>query len=337
MSVISITVSQSAEQIVSGIPKTVAITTNIPATIFYTLDGSTPNIFSAIYTGTLFLPFNLLVVNLNIIATNGTDFSPVITETYITDIVDSNTRLPHANTTGQAGGLGPDLYPFGTPPFQPNQQYTSNANSGVTVYNPNLPAFSDGYDASGNPTLFSNQPYNSFNYQIQYETKNVEGETGIGIGTLPGQVTYPFMSSTQPDPGQNSGQGEEYTNQFTTSFDPRAMVIFQDLDKEDPNDPPTINRNYFSWENPERARDGTLFLNAGGDFNSVTGSFLKSYYNPRNNTMTSYYRDSVSNKWIITTSTFNPTSNYDGNLAASAVGRNRFVFEWIPFKRQVLM
>src|SRR5271166_3530256 len=101
MAVISVTVTQSEEQVVSGIPKTVSITTNIPATIFYTLDGSTPTLFSTMYTGPIFLPVSQLLVVLSILATNGTDSSPIVVEQYETDIVNSNARLPHSSTNAQ--------------------------------------------------------------------------------------------------------------------------------------------------------------------------------------------------------------------------------------------
>ena len=93
MSVINVTITVSTDQVVSGIPKTVSISTNVPATIFYTLDGTTPTLFSSIYTSPIFLPYTPLSVILNVMATNGTDSSPVITETYQTDIVNSNARL----------------------------------------------------------------------------------------------------------------------------------------------------------------------------------------------------------------------------------------------------
>lgn len=345
MAVISVTVTQSAEQVVSGIPKTVSITTNIPATIFYTLDGTDPTMFSTIYTGPIFLPFNQLLVTLKILATNGTDSSPIVIEQYLTDIVDSNARLPHSGTTARAGHVIPDDYPFGTPPFQPKQGYTNPANAGPyggAVFDPSNPAATPtGFDGKGNPTGFTDSPYDTTNYQIVYTTKDAEGQQGPNIGNLPGKtVIAGTPSDIQPDPAQTSNQGPEFTEQFTDLFDPRAMVIFQDFSKEDPNDPPQINRQYFSMENPERARDGTFYFNTGLDATApVSGSFVRSHYNPRTNTITYYYRDSWSNKWIISTAPYQPTGTFDGNLAASAMGVKSgagVVFEWLPFTRRVL-
>lgn len=344
MAVISVTVTQSEAQVVSGIPKTVSITTNIPSTIFYTLDGTDPTMFSTIYTGPIFLPFNQLLVTLKILATNGTDSSPIVIEQYITDIVDSNARLPHSGTTAAAGSVIPDSYPFGTPPFQPQQGYTNPANAGPyagAVFDPTLPSVSNAFDAQGNPSAQSNQPYDRTNYQIVYTDRNATGQQGGVIGNMPAKSTISGTpSDIQPDTAQTSNQGPEQSEQFTNLFDPRAMVIFQDFTKEDPNDPPQINRQFFTLENPERARDGTFYFNTGQDATAPTsGSFVRSHYNPRTNTITYYYRDSWSNKWIISTAPYQPNGTFDGNLAASVMGTKSgagVVFEWLPFTRRVL-
>lgn len=363
MAVICVTITQSEEQIVSGIPKTVSITTNIPATIFYTLDGTTPTLFSTIYTGPIYLPANQLLVTLSVLATNGVDSSPIVVEQYQTDIVNSNARLPHAGTTAQAGKVLPDDYPFGNPGYQPKQGYTNPATQGPyggAVYDPSDPnAIPNAYDGQGNPTGYSDEPYDVTNYQIVYQNRDAEGAQGVGliskgvsggpIGNIvpviptaeTSQGTVPYPSDIQPDPGQTGNQGPEQTNQFTSLFDPRALVIFQDFTKEDPSDPPMINRQYFTLENPERARDGTFYYNTGQDSTAPpSGTFIKAFYNPRNNTITHYYRDSWSNRWIISTAPFVPNGNYDGNLAQMSLGLSGSgagkVFEWLPFTRRVL-
>ncbi len=329
MVVISVTITQSAEQVVAGIPKTVSISTNVPASIFYTLDGSTPTLFSTIYTGPVFMPIDKLSVTLNVLATNGVDSSPIVTETFVTNMTEgTNARLPHASTSAEAELNIPDLYPFGTNPIQPNATFESTAKSGITVDNPDLPQIPNGFDGAGNPTAFTNAPYDSTNYSIKYSTTDAQGQTGHGIGTLPATVKVEPVSAP-PDT----------TVQESTMFDPRAFVIFQDASKENPNDPPHINRMHFSLENPEKTRDGNNFFTSGLDAPPVSGSFLRSHFNPRTNTITYYYLDTWTNKWIISTTPYNPSNFGASNLAAMATSNKPgagFVFEWIPFARRVL-
>lgn len=330
MSVISIIIVQSSEEVVSGIPKVVSISTNIPASIFFTLDGSVPNLFSTIYTAPIFLPFNSLVVVLSILATDGVNTSPVIVQTYQTSIVDQNARLPHSSTTAKVGQVIPDDYPFGDAPFQPRQQYLNPADSGITVYNPTLPAISNAWDGQGEPTSYTNHPYNTLSYQIPYTDRNAEGESGPLIGTIPAITTI-----------YNPPPPEEESSQFTNTFDPRALVIFQDFKNEDPNDPAQINSQFMSFDNPDKERDGSVLTAAYSTGSPPpSGTFIRAHYNPRTNEITHYYRDSWSGKWLISTSPYQPTGSFDGNMATSIIGSrslgSNYVYEWIPLARRIL-
>lgn len=328
MAVISITIIESAEQIMAGIPKTIGITTNVPTTIFYTLDGTSPTLFSTMYTGLIFLPTDKLSIILNILATNGVDTSPIVSETFITNML-NDARLAHSATDTPAGELMPSLYPFGTPPVQPMGIYLNPGDAGVTVDNPALAEIPSGFDGYDIPTGFTNQPYNIENYNIVYSTTDFEGQTGIGVGNLPATAKI-----------QTETAAPEETEQFNNLFDPRAFVIFQDSTKEDPNEPPHINRMHFSLENPERARDGNNFFTSGLDAPPVSGTFLRSHYNPRTNMITYYYLDTWTNRWIISTTPYNPNGTWDGNLAgvagAGGGAGGKYVFEWLPFTRRVL-
>ncbi len=328
MAVISISVTASEEQVVAGIPRTVSVTTNITASIFYTLDGSTPTLFSTMYTGPIFLPFDKLSATLKILASNGVDTSPVVSETYVTNLASgTNVRLPRSATTAEAAENIPDLYPYGTNPIQPNAGFLNPAEAGITVHNPAFPSTPTGFDGAGNETGFTNEIYDTTNYSIKYSTTNSINQSGHGIGNLPGKVTV----LPEEAPPQS-------TNINSNTFDPRAFVIFQDASTENPEDPPHINRMQFSMEDPEKTRDGNHFFTAGLDSPPVSGSFVRSHYNPRTNSITYYYRDSWTNKWIISTQPYVPSVDA-GNLAGMVLSKQPgagFVFEWIPFARRVL-
>lgn len=325
MTVISLTITESTEQVVSGIPKTITITSSIPSSILYTLDGSTPTLFSNIYIGTIFLPFDQLSVTLSVFATNGAVSSPVIINTYTTNILD-NTRLAHSATDAQANASIPDLYPFGTNPLQPTANYLNPGDAGINVNDPSLPTISSGFDSNSNPALFTNKQFTTENYDIVYTTKDAIGQPIIG--NLPATVKI-----------DNEIVAPEETEQFTSFFDPRALVIFQDFSKDDPNDPIHINRQFFVLENSERSRDGNAFYTSGLDAPSANGSFLRSHYNPRDNTITYYYLDTWTNRWIISKTPYQPTGTFDGNLSGIRSSNKPgagFVFEWLPFTRRIL-
>lgn len=327
MPVISVSITESEEQIVTGIPKSISISANIPSTIFYTLDGTNPNLYSTIYTGTIFLPTDSLSVILKVLATDGVDYSVVVTETYSSNII-NNTRMPHAATDAPAGSRLDNLYPFGTNDIPPTTTYLSTGDAGITVNNTDLPSTPTGYDGFGSETGYTNNPYNTENYNIVYPTRDSLGQTKPGVGTLPGNVKI-----------EQEPVIPEVTSQFTKTFDPRAFVIFQDFDQENPEDPSQVNRQFFSLEDPSKSRDGNSYYTSGLDAPPVSGSFLRAHYNPRDNTITHYYLDTWTNKWIISKAPFKPTGTFDGNMAGLALSRNRgngLVFEWIPFTRRVL-
>ena len=327
MPVISVTITESEEQVVSGIPKTVSLSTNVAATIFYTLDGADPNLFSNIYVSPIYLPTNSLSIVLKVLATDGVNYSVIVTESYTTNIL-NNTRLPHSATDNPPGSNIPNLYPYGTNDNPPTNKYYSPGDAGVTVNNPDLPVIATGYDGDGYETGFTNQPYNIENYNIPYSINNYLGQTGPGIGTLPASVkvlSEPVIPET--------------TSQFTNTFDPRAFVIFQDFEKENPEDPPQINKQFFSLEDPNKTRDGNHYYTSGLDAPPVSGTFLRAHYNPRDNTITHYHLDTWSNKWIISKAPYKPTGSFDGNMGGMVMPRERGVgkiFEWRPFARRVL-
>lgn len=327
MAVISVAIIASEEQVVAGIPRTVALTANVASSIFYTLDGTTPTLFSTIYTSPIVMPTGKLSVTLKVMASNGSLTSPILTETYITNMtLGTNARLPHSATDAAPGQNLPDLYPYGTNPIEPTSTYLSTGDAGITVFDPSKPSVPNGFDGAGNPTGFTNEPYDITNYSIKYSTTNAIGESGYGIGNLPANSTV-LLPPEVP----------ETTNQNSNTFDPKAFVIYQDASKENPNDPPHINRQFFMLEDPEKARDGNHFLTSGLDAPPVNGSFVNSHYNPRTNQITYYYFDSWSNRWIISTQPYSPNPQVSNGLMPVMSGRNSSrVFEWLPFARRVL-
>lgn len=333
MVVISITITASLEEIVSGIPRFITLSANIPSNIYYSLDGSTPDINSTIYTGQITLPTNQTVIVLQVFATNGVDSSPIVSQTYEVDILGPDLRVGHSGTNAAAQSVPTvDQYPFGTPPIMPNQIFTGIGSAGNTVDDPTLPEFPTGYDGNGNPTGFTNEQLVGIPTETQlqvFSETNVEGERGYGIGTIP---RHTVAKSAEAPPEQST-----YNSAL---FDPRAMVTIQDLTKpQDPNLPAFINRAYFTTEN-KFTRTGNLMFNTALDSPPTTGSLVRVVRDTVNNVVKFYYFDDVGDsKWIISTIPAdglpNITRNYSEamvpmtNTKGGKVGSGgRFVYRW---------
>lgn len=332
MGVINITITESSDQTIPGIPNTVTITTSEPATIFYTLDGTTPDTYSPIYISSILMPRNLISVNLNLFATNQIDSSSVITKQYIGDASKITTaagdRLPHSAVTPVNANNNVNLFPFGSNNIQTNTAYLNPADAGTTVYDQSKPATSNGFDADGNPAGYTNKPLDTFKFKQVYSTTNNEGETFPGVGNVPAKVTVIGKQT----PVEYTQERSSFADKL---FNPRALVIFQDSTNEDPTNPVHINRSNFSLQNPEVVRDGDLLYNSGLDSPSTSGSFVNRYYNPRTNMMTYYYYDNSNSRWIISSTPYQSTGKDVGALYQMVFPRSSpnsdgtKVYKWI--------
>lgn len=332
MAVISITISESEQQIIAGIPKSVSVETNIPSTVFYTVDGTTPTTASSVLIGPLTLPTNNPSVTLKLYATNGVDSSAVITTSYGPDL--ASARQPHDTVIGLSPTARPkDNFPFGdNGPIVPIQYGPSG---GITVDSPDLPNEPAGYDGTGTNTVAggTDLPYTLESYEIKYSDMNTIGEFGRGVGTLPAHTTIRVPTPTSPSSSSKAGD---------KLFNPRAMVIYQDS-RDAPYDPniSQLNRGFFSFQDIEKSKSGGVLLNTAFDNGNVTGSFVRAYFNPRDNTITYYYRDSDTNRWIISKELFVPrndniTSLHQIVFSSRDQGAG-LVFKWIPFMYRKLI
>jgi hypothetical protein len=339
MSVINITITQSATQTIPGIPDTIAISTSEPSTIFYSLDGSTPDLSSPIYIAPIVMPQTLLNVILNVFATNGVDNSAVITQTYSTTpeqlpAFAKGARVSRSATTNLNNASSTNsLYPFGTDGPNSNFQYTGTQNAGSTVYNESQPATPSGFDGSGNPAGFVNNPTSVNNtFKQIYSTTNSKGEVSIGVGNLPAKTR--IIGKTTP-----MEYIQEQSSTADKIFNPRALVIYTNTLTDDPTNPVIINRGSFSLENTEIVRDGNLLFNTALDSPPTQGSFVRREFNPVNQTWTCYYRDNTVNRWIISTFPHQPTKQDVGALFQMVFPRDQgvgMVFKWVWNQRVVL-
>lgn len=309
MSVISLNITEINKPIVDGIPRTLSITVNIPSTIFYTLDGTDPTQFSEIYFVPIDLPTNLPSVTFKVFATNGVDTSDIITMFY-------SPTIPIARTNhGTVDKLGNSCCNE-----IPKYLYDTNSKSALVI---------DGY---GDPGV--NYAFGPDGYQVQqttidipmanlpYSNYNFRGETLPAVGYRPTKTTF-IHPETPPT----------YTNKEDKLFNPKALVVFQDVDKDkDPLSPTLLNRISFSSENTEKVRDGNLLYNAALDSPTHTGSYVRREYNPKTKRFTFYYFDSATLRWIISSFDYEPTTP-EFSMGNIVYGKNKHVYKWLPVRR----
>jgi hypothetical protein len=329
MAKITITITESPLQLMAGIPSNITLDTNVPATIFYTLDGTEPTVASNVVVGPIDLPTNTGRVVLRAFATDGVDTSAVVTQEYITNVVPG--RHPHDKVAVEGDTCDKATFPFGSPAESFNLPHRFGNTGGVIYDDGQAPRNAAAYDGTDGYGDFYTPPQSQ--YQFLFSETNDIGERGAGIGTLPARVV-----SVKP---RNDNTQEQQSNAAGPLFDPRALVIFQDS-REEQYDPdiPKINRPYFDLEDQAKARDGSLLTVT--DAITPQGGFLKAHYNPTDNCLTYYYYDNRVARWIISKEPYypsqNPTTNLSGIVTRSSRGQGvGMIFKWIPFKYRRLI
>jgi len=324
MAIITLTITESTIELVSGRPKFVTMTTNVPSTIYYTFDGAAPTTASLIYLGgELLLPTNPTTLTFNVFATDGTDSSAVIERIYRPNIIEG--RMSHDIVTTD-DGKSTDNFPYSTHGPQVPSSWAGFGPASAIVDKDSVANMFDGYDGTGTGTTTGGTDLSLEEYLIRFSSSNYLGERGRGIGTLPSTTTI----VPEAVPAQSSNMNDKF-------FDPRAMVIYQDS-REMPFDPNIlqINRPYFSLENPEKVKDGILLDTLAIEgAPTPTGSFVRAHFNPRENTTTYFYFDSQALRWIISTEPGIAQNPREGLARIVFSSRNpgaRKVFKWVLFK-----
>lgn len=330
MAVITITIIEAEVQLMYGIPKCVTLETNVPATIFYTFDGEDPTVNSSVYVDDeLIIPVDQPTVIFKVFATNGVDSSAIIERTY-RPVFEG--RISHAQVIGQNSCSSDSRFPYTD--FAPSVPgiYGKFGPNDAIVDKPDVENIPDGFDGTGTGTPSNGTDLDLDKYLLRFSESNYLGERGRGLGTLP--TTVSFLS---PD---NIPQSSNANDKL---FNPRAMVIYQDS-REEPfdSDIAIINRNLFSLEdaNIARIKNGILLNTTGYEGMIPTGSALRSQYNARDNTITYYYFDSRTLRWIISTEPApvkSPRAGIFNIIFASREPGDRYVFRWHPFKGRRLI
>lgn len=297
MTIVTLTFTRQHGEVISGIPAYVAITANIPAMIFYTLDGSLPTVFSTQYDGyAIQMP---------------TD-SGRVTLSAVGYFLDGYGALVPSSV------LSVDYYTDNT--FA-GEHVRRNFFNGITYMYPgglDIPFWYDG--VTGAPTVFLDVPINDFRDNTIVSDRDADGTT------LPNSEVS--VKRIPPDETASS-QDQDYTLYDSPSnggiFDPKARVIIIDgRVPRDTRDVFLINGPFMTLREPERYFGGVDFISTQGT-NYVSGSLIKAHYDRRRGIIVFYYFDSNTGRQVKSIQNLPEPAITPRN---NAVMSNPVVFKW---------
>jgi hypothetical protein len=258
MAVVNLTFTGSEEEIVSGIPRTMTITSNIPSTIHFTVDGTVPTTNSPIFITAFEMPDGLNSVTLSAFGIDSDGYlGPILTQVFSPD----STRIDVTRNIGLEGFVV--------------DRFIDSTN---TI---------DGFDADGNPIRFIDKPIIDLDV-----IHSAEGRLGIADGAQveilkpdPADTAFPFDDNFTTFS----------TNENAQFFNPFAKTIV--IDNRLDNDIRIINRPWGSIRTPRRNDWGQREI-GGVDSTYISGGFVKAFFSAKNNVMVSYYFDHNEGRYV---------------------------------------
>ena len=289
MSTIILSVTESDSQLISGIPEYVEFDTNIPATVFYTLDGEDPDDDSIIASGSVYLPTTSASVTVKAIAVSGSKSSSILEETYSTD----GSTLDRPRHIGLEG-------------------------ISVLPYDADIVG-SMSYDLSGNDAQETAIELNSLD--IKASTTDSKGVKSKGGGS----VSFIKMAIEQnPTPDLY----DKRSSTDSVNFDPSAGVVLMDGSTQENLDNQVvrvINRAYNSMDTVSDFYSD----NWRQEEQVITGNLVRRMYNPNTGIMVSYYWESKECRWLVSKQKIDPKRISLSPKPGGRGGSGRFVYRWI--------
>lgn len=297
MAVIAVTATELGPQLISGIPFMVSLSTNVPATIFYTLDGSQPGMLSPVYISPIIMPTES-PVRLRVWALSGSDRGGLD----ITFRSDSSDTPYFRRIDGYGIGIAVDAYNV-------------------------IPVLLDGYKPDENlivdiPTRYSD--YELEDLEIQDKKYDLEG-TGTKVITTP--VIGGRGSSIDPTPSSPNNQN--------VYFNPRSMYITIDgTDGYEDQSVYIINRPYGNTMDMTKYLQGKSMYEPQP---YISGGHVRTFYTIKDGygLACAYYYDFNETRWIKSIQRFDPNTIPEGVGDRRQFGPP-LVFKWIYNKRSAI-
>jgi hypothetical protein len=296
MAVITISVVDVGPELISGVPQWVSLSTNIPATIFYTLDGSVPTIASSVYITSILLT-TTSSIRLRALAISGVDLG-------ILDVFFASTTYL--------------TYP---------RRIDATYGAGIVVDAALIEdVFDDGYgldesNVSSEPIRYYDVDVPRLDIQLFRDSSSGEG-TMLSVGFAPPKNQISFDMST---PNGN--------NVF---FNPKSLYVVIDgrdgYEDQVHDGYLIINRPCAGTMDPVNYLGGKMFYEPHP---YTSGGFVKTHYDSRNKVSVSYYFDANETRWIKSIENFDPTQ-VPANLGLRHSSGGPLVFKWVYNKRSVI-
>ena len=255
---ISLTIIEGDQELFDGFPESVSFETDVPSTVYYTLDGSDPTEDSLIAIGKVFLPTLSGTLQIRAIAISGDDSSEIVTDQY----ENSSTNLDGRRIIGDEGI--------------------------VIMRHTDDPVDSLGYTSDGEDAQETAIAVGDLD--IKSSNTNSKGEAFLGGKTSREFVNFSLKNhGAIPDPIS--------TPNNNPNFDPSAKLIIIDGSTEEARDNQVVkivNRAYNTFG----ATSNFYKERLGEKEPIITGNFVRSFYNPKTNKYVSYYWESLESRWI---------------------------------------
>lgn len=255
---IILSVTESTNELISGIPEFLIFETSEPSNIFYTFDNSTPDENSLIAVDKVYLPTNGTTLVVKAIAKNISSSSAVMEIEYKT----TNQTINGPRLTGKEG--------------------ISVLRIGDAVTD------SLSFDANGNPSQQTSIGFDDL--QMKASRNDYQGirlsETKTSLDFVNFADT-PWMDNIIQRSSPNDGR----------EFDPTANVIIIDGSTEEKMEEQVVkivNRGYNTFDATTKFYKERL----GQSQPIITGNYVKSFYNPATKKYISYYWESLESRWI---------------------------------------